>query len=315
MNTKKFKASRKNSRKTYVSVPISFNLKNDLPIEYEKNENDRKRIMDYKNNLIFKQPEELEERLQSLKKNSISLMKAQCLTSHQLIILRSELNLLIKGSRKDPMVKNIEIKEKELNDIKNEVKEKEKLILDLKSYNQFQEIGKFNLNKIVENNWNQGNLYEKILIIFETSKKVGSYFQCKKYVINLLNKKVYKKEFEMILMLNFIEQAFNFLSTKLRRTKKSNILRSIKLKIEKEHKIEKNEKQKQLIAEKRKLLNDKIEKSYNKIFFLPSRKLGFNNSQIKTPKKVLFQNNIKKIPILEDFLFDNSESNHEEEEK
>ena len=140
----------------------------------------------------------------------------------------------------------------------------------------------FNINK--ENNISNENkntlLYRKINDIYEGCKIIGSKLKYAIFILNLVNKKIYTKEKEMILMLEFIEQSVDYLiNTFNSHINKSEaikeFIKEVKMDIEKEHKIEKARLQMMKDLQKIKILKEKVEKRSNKIYFLPSKKIDY----------------------------------------
>lgn len=295
--------------------------------EYEK-------IMNYKNNLIFQTPEEFQERLSSFEKENILLLKYYNELYHQLFHYKKELNLYIIDENYIKS-KNLKIKEKEkeVEDIKGIIKLKMKIISDFKKAeenleNEFKkERGKNKSNKTkkkskekkIENNIDNNEedkmpntnkntlLYRKISNIFEECKTVGSKLKFALYIISLINKKIYSKEKEMTLMLEFIEQTIDYLINNFnyylnKNEEIQNFIKEVKSDIEKEHKIEKARIQMMNDLQRIKLLKEKVERRSNKIYFLPSKKIDLSKFIIKKEKKIVDKDS-NKTPTIEDYLY------------
>ena len=303
--------------------------------EYEK-------IINYKNNLIFQTPEEFQDRLSSFEKENILLLKYNNELYHQLYHYKKELNLYIVDENSIKL-KNLKIKEKEkeVEDIKAIVKEKMKIISDFKKVEENLEIEfkkerdknknksnktkkkskekKMNKNNIIneenikinENKNKNTLLYRKISTIFEECKIVGNKLKFALYIINLVDKKIYSKEKEMIFMLEFIEQTIDFLINSFNFYLNKNeeihkFIKEVKSDIEKEHKIEKARLQMMNDMQKIIILKEKVEKRSNKIYFLPTKKIDLNKFMIKKEKKIAHKD-LNKIPTIEDYLYNEKE--------
>lgn len=300
------------------------NIDNTRKEEYE-------RILMYKTFLIFQTPEEFQERLSSFEKDNIRLIKYYNELYHQIFGYKNELELLKKDENKME-VKNIIIneKEKELNNIKNIVEEKVKLISKFMKRSENTEtkyieekiktkVSK-NISKKIRSKYfiiseenkikdNKDNLlFRKIKVIFEICKIFGSKLAFADYIINLLKKRIYSKEKEMILMLEFIEQTANYLITNFnyylsQSDEVQNVIKNINFEIEKEHKIEKSRMKMISDLQKINLLKEKVEKRRNKIYFLPTKKISMNRFNIKKERKTLDKNVEKGEITIADFLY------------
>ena len=308
------------------------NSDNDNTQTSRKEENDR--ILNYKHFLIFQTPEEFQERLNNFEKENITLLTYYNELYHQLFEYKNELNSLKKyeiiNESRNLIIKE---KEKELKDIKNLIEEKIKLISDFKKKEKHLEIefkrgrNKSNENKIKKNiigeikdanikikedktNLNENKntlLYRKINNIFEICKIIGSKLKFAYNILNLVNKKIYTKEKEMTLMLEFIEQTVDYLINKFNSYMGKNeeiqeLIKKVKLDIEKEHKLEKARLQMMIDLQKITKLKEKVQKRSNKIYFLPTKKIDLSNFKIKTERKIE-DKNLSKIPDIEDYLY------------
>ena len=305
---------------SYISNAINKKKKE----EYEK-------ILNYKNNLIFQTPDEFQDRLSSFEKENITLLTYKDELNHQLFKYKKELVSLIKDENSIVSKSTkIKLKENELYSIKNIVEEKIKIISEFKKTEENLEIEfkkerdkpkniKYkNIKKenIIENNINNNNninenkntmLYRKINNIFEVCKIVGTKLKFSGYILNLVNKKIYRKEKEMILMLEFIEQTVDYLINYINSYNNKNeeineFIKNVKLDIEKEHKIEKARLQMMIDLQKVKSLKEKVEKRSNKIYFLPSKKIDLSKFKIKKEKQII-DKDLNKTPTIEDYLY------------
>ena len=331
----------------YFVENLIFNNNNNKDNSNNINENEVNRkeeyekIMNYKNELIFQTPEDFQDRLSGLQKENLLLLKYNNELNNQVFILKRELDSLNIDKRKIDLGNNqIRAKEKELENIKNITEEKIRLISDFKKNEKILEEeykkerakgiqnkrknkksqSSQNIDKDINeknNNINENKktlLYRKINIIFETSKTVGSKLKFSTYILNLLSKKIYTKEKEMTLMLEFVEQTIDYLINNLNYYMNQNeeiqdYIKNVKSDIEREHKIDKARIQMMLDLQKIKLLKEKVEKRSNKIYFLPSKKIDLSKFKLKKEKKII-DNYLDKIPTIEDYLYNEKESNN-----
>ena len=302
--------------------------------EYDK-------IIYYKNNLIFQTPEEFQDRLTSFEKENLVLLQYNNELSHQLFRYKKELNSYINEENNiESKSYQIKEKEKELINIKNIVKDKIKLISDFKKIEKNLEIEfkkerdkrkaiksrkksmriidnnlDINININKEKNISNENkntlLYRKINNIYEECKIIGSQLKYAVFILNLVNKKIYTKEKEMILMLEFIEQTVDYLintfNSYINKSEEiKEFIKKVKMDIEKEHKIEKARLQMIIDLQKIKMLKEKVEKRSNKIYFLPSKKIDLSKFKIKKEKKIV-DKDLNRIPTIEDYLYNEKE--------
>lgn len=281
-----------------------------------------KRILNYKNNLIFKTPEEFKDRLISLEKGNLTLLQYKDILNNQLFKYKRELDLLIKEKFKfENEFKIVKEMKKEVNDNKYMMKEKIKILNLLKNtkFNkdidkkEKEEESKTHINEKNEQKYKNKNLilYKSIYSIFENCKEIGSQLKFGSRLLNLLKRKINTNEKEMLVMLEFIEQTSDYLimtiKTKLNQNKETKLLfKEINSKIEDEHKLEKAKMQLMNDLKKNNLLEEKVEKRYNKIYFLPLRKL--NITQFRTKKKKKINKEILKEPTIRDYLYNEEKS-------
>ena len=301
----------------------NINIYNNSNYNYSNiNKNEElEKIINYKNNLIFQTVEEFQDRLLIFEKENLVLLTYNNDLNHQLFEYKKELNLLLKEENKSKLMDyKIKEKEKELENIKNIIKEKIKLISNFKKNEEHLE-NEFkkerdkrkikNKNNNIENNNSNENkntlLYRKINIIFVTCKIVGSKLKFASNILILLNKKIYTKEKEMTLMLEFIEQTVDYLITKFNYYLHKNeviqeFIKKVKLDIEKDHKIKKAKIQMMIDLQKIQTLKDKVQKRSNKIYFLPTKKIDL--SKFKIQKEKPFKDiDLNKIPTIQDYLY------------
>ena len=134
-------------------------------------------------------------------------------------------------------------------------------------------------------------------------------------IINLVKRKINTKEKEMLLMLEFIELTSDYLIMSInKKTNHNNEIKSfvknLKSEIDNEHKLEKAKLQLMLDLKKINSLEEKIEKRYNKIYFLTKRRKNLKEYKIK--KQIKIANlKINKNDNIQDFLY-NEESSKEQ---
>ena len=340
----KSKIQRKNS---IFRVDSNIPLKEHKDTNKEKNEKNEKntiehntdnsrkdeleRILLYKNTLIFQTPEEFQERLANFEKDNITLLTYYNDLYRQIYGYTKELDLLKKEEKKMEL-KNLKIKEKEkeLIDIKILIEEKKKLLSKFKKREENSQIEnkkeknktsiiKNALEKIRDTNFNFGEennlkekknnlLFKKISVIFEICKMVGNKLAFVGYILNLLSKRIYTKEKQMLLMLEFIEQTIDYLISYFKynmnkNEETQNFIKNVKSDIEKKHKIEKARLQMMIDMQKINILKEKIEKRSNKIYILPSKKIDMNQFKIYNRRKILNKNKNNRIITIEDFLY------------
>ena len=305
-----------------------FNSNNNGNTDKYLKTKDYKRILDYKNNLIYKTPEELKDRLISLEKGNLILLQYKDISHSQLFKYKKELESLKKESSKfENEIKKIGGWEKELKNIKN-IEDKNKKITSV-----FKKKKLSNLKKILDNNneksgysniknnyindaekykFKNMSLYQNIYNIFEMCQKIGSHLTFSREIIHLVKRKINTKEKEMLLMLEFIELTVDYLIMTINKKKNQNqeiksFVKNIKTNIDKEHKLEKAKMQMLLDIKKINSLEEKVEKSYNKIYFLPKRRMNF--TEFKFPKKdKKINKNINKNHQIQDYLYSDESS-------
>ena len=312
---------------------ISFNFFSSGINERSIKPEERLRILNYKLNLIYKTPEEFKDRLVSLEKGNLLLLQYKDVLNNQLFKYK-KLLMSLKG---DEVIfefenQNIENKESELKNIKQIVEKNEKIVSIFKKK-------KINLlNKYKENNpetnqqskqktyfinessvekykYKNMSLFKSIYIIFERCQMFGCNSSFGEDIINLVKRKINTKEKEMLLMLEFIELTSDYLIMSInKKTNHNNEIKSfvknLKSEIDNEHKLEKAKLQLMLDLKKINSLEEKIEKRYNKIYFLTKRRKNLKECKIK--KQIKIANlKINKNDNIQDFLY-NEESSKEQ---
>ena len=301
---------------TNLEESIEANIK--LKSAYDKlindgiDPNEINRISKYKLFLIYKTPEDLEDRLIEFQNENIQLLRQYELTRKKLIDKRLKYKTIFEN-RANSIYEELDEKIKQ-NEIRlNQVKNKNELLLiqcaiatnRLKAQknvvNIKQKKSKSLKKKIITQESIRRelfvkieNLYELCLNHFEKSNKFLEY------------KDKFKKD--IIYMLTVIELFIVYLKSKLNFNNKSDILKfdlmkRIKNEIEHKHKIEKGEILRSKEKEKFKYLQEIIEEKTNKILFLQKRRIipVYNWDKMKKDRKYSFSE--KKLNF-EDFMFD-----------
>lgn len=304
----------KYSKKTLHQLNINYSKKfNDNEVDNENNyenndENNHiidlngikmyveeyERLKNYKNELIYKTPEQFNEALLNLENNNLKLINYLDHLRSQLFIFKKKLNYETEEKNNLDNYFNGKIKhnKNELNSIKS--------IINMNSkYDNFLEEKEKNKKYII---------YRKVLKIynnFKTNKNSDK-------EANIKNTKITFEE-EIIIMLKFIEIKTNELINKINSeiTDKSDgkipvkdVLMKIKFEIERQHKNEKTLRQKLEEREKYRKLYKTIEARNNKIYFLPKKKLDISKIKSKHTKEMIIKIGKKENINLEGFLYD-----------
>ncbi len=328
MDSSSFKDKRKLIRKPTIRNKEIITIKNIkqkdfLNGNYEKRSikpEEYKRILNYKNNLIYKTPEEFEDRLTGLEKGNLALLQYKDILNGQLFRFKRELELLM-NERNKYEIENQKIGgwENEFEIIKKMADENTKFIRDFKKNNinylrkneekKNEKDGQIQLNN--KGNQKNGLLFNNIYSIFEKCQIFGSKLKYAADVLNQVDRKINTKEKEMLLMLEFIEQTTDYLIMSIKKKSQNNeikqFIKTMKLNIEKEHKLEKAKLQMMIDIKKIISLEEKVNKRYNKIYFLQNRKKSL--AEFKEKNKVKIRNiKINRKLNIQDFLYDEESS-------
>lgn len=293
-----------------------FKVGINLSILRNVSKEEKERVLQYKNNLIFKTASDFLDEFTKYENKNIMLIERYNTVSEELNEIKKEKELLIKE----------EIRENEI--ITNELLNKEKKLQIVKKKYESLQKDKYSMmtsnNKILsERERNKGKknrtpsadgyrglrgklnhtkLYSKILEVFQNVKKndEDKKIQIKK-IIN-------SSEIEMLNMLSKIEFELDILirqnQTYLNGPRAPE-LKEIQIQIEKEHKIKKTLLQREAQLRKIEYLKDKIEERNNKIYFLPLKKVEKNYAfMTKKEKQRKIKNRANSIPGFDDFMYD-----------
>ena len=249
----------------------------ELNLEEEANINEVNKLKKYKNNLIYKSVEEFWDTFNVFEKNIISMMKYYYKLKMKIYYWKKELNKETKSTEQNKInyENSVIKKEKELNQIKNYIKDNDKVI------NKYNKYYKFLFNKEEEDNNKIIVLYGKINILYNTCKSLKINY--KEIKGNKENKKVLNFQSKKILIkLKYITFILDYLLVKFNDYKKRNneLLNKLRNEIEKKHKMQKAAEQRVKDIENIIKLEKKIEERNNKIYFLPYKKIeSYNNKR------------------------------------
>ena len=301
---------------TNLEESIEANIK--LKSAYDKLINDGidpseiNRISKYKLFLIYKTPEDLEDRLIEFQNENIQLLRQYELTRKKLIDKRLKYKTIFEN-RANSIYEELDEKIKQ-NELRlNQVKNKNELLLiqcaiatnrlkaQKKVVNIKQKKSKSLKKKITTQESIRRELFVKIENLYELCL---NHFEKPNKFLEYKDK--FKKD--IIYMLTVIELFIVYLKSKLNFNNKSDILKfdlmkRIKNEIEHKHKIEKGEILRLKEKEKFKYLQEIIEEKTNKILFLQKRRIipVYNWDKMKKDRKYSFSE--KKLNF-EDFMFD-----------
>ena len=297
------------------------NEKNIKPEEY-------KRILNYKNNLIYKTAEEFKDRLISLEKGNLLLLQYKDMLHSQVFKYKKELENIAKNINKfSEENKKIDEWQREINIIKYIADENQKIVSILRKKKANNSKNNINNNldknkKRLKNNFLKNDidkfkyknisLYKSIYIIYEQCLKVENKSFHTEEITNLVDRKINTKEKEMLLMLEFIELTADYLKMSINKKMKQNneiksFIKKIKTDIENKHKIEKAKLQVLLDFQKIKSLEKKVNKRINKLYFLPKRRISLTEFRNKKVEKKI-EKEIYKENKIEDFLYSEESS-------
>ena len=248
----------------------------ELNLEDKANINEVNKLKKYKNNLIYKSVEEFFDTFNFLEKNIISMMKYYYKLKMKIYYWKKELNKETKNTEQNIINYEYSVikKEKEFNQIKNYIKDNDKII------NKYNIYYKYLFNKEEDNN-EIIVLYGKINILYNSCKSLKiNYKETKE---NNENKKVLNFQSNKILIkLKYITFILDYLLVKFNEYKKRNneLLNKLRNEIEKKHKMQKAAEQRVKDIENIIKLEKKIEERNNKIYFLPYKKIeSYNNKR------------------------------------
>ena len=278
------------------------------------------RINQYKLFLIYKTPEDFEDRLHEFENENIQLLE-------QYNSLQKQLNKLkmyyikIKNEKNENniyILNRIKLKEYEL---KEEIKRNELLknqISDMKKGKYFIRKNNNFSNKYKKKKYKQNNndstsfslgkqLYLRVLNLYNLFQK--NYSETNEKTIKFNN---YKEE--IIYMLSYIERKIDMLEDKFSVYNKSDysnyeLMRKIKNDIEKRHKIQKGEMLRSKEKAKFIKFQEEIERKINRIIFIQRRKTNskYDMKKIGKNKEYNSYGENKNEPNFEDFMFDKNE--------
>lgn len=248
------------------------------------------RIRKYKNELIYKTPEQFNEALLNLENNNLKLINYKDNLKENIFFLKKEFNKTLKEKENLENYFNSKItnNESELKEIKSTMNINSK-------YNIYLETKKKNKMSI---------LYSKVFFIYTNCKSIDNDTED-------INENILKitPEEKIINLLRYIEikvdRIINKINSYIKKERNISIkdfLLKIKLLIDKAHKNEKAQIQKLNQKEKYKKLCEKIEARNNKIYIIPKKKLDI--SKIKSKKNKIVEKKIEKKEEknLQDFL-------------
>ncbi len=292
-NSKKFKNNDKKENeltekvstiKTYVFGSIYKNLP----------KKEVERIRKYRYSVKFNTIEDFLNQFKLFENKNINHIYEYNSINEELLQLKKEKNSMIIEWKKEMnyTLNLIEIKENELNDIKN----KNKCLLE-----QLENI----TNETNEKYKNEKRLYLKnklYLSIISLFKKF-SQMNYNYYEEILKNKKALTEE-EILFILQKIESQIDYLNNKFKihKIKNEEQMKILINNIEKKHKMEKTKKQREEEEDKNDKLKEKIEKRKNRVYLYPRRKIekyfSFQNKSIKFK----LDEDIIKEPSFDDYI-------------
>ena len=257
-----------------------------LPKQYKKllrlenNEKIPENISKYKNEIIFSNPEELINKIKSLEDKNIKLMETFRMITKSLCPLKFELE-----KENEINQSNINIREiKELFILKEKEKTKNGILID-KINTLKNQLELYPINSM--NKENSSKLYQKINFIFnninEKEPKIKIPINEEKEIINMLTE---------IEVRYFKEREF----IKYYEANEKEMFKIAKAKVIKHRIKEKVVSNKDILEEKKNLLNKRIIEKSNKLVLLPTIKINWNVYKIKKKVKSLINinNNINK---------------------
>ena len=304
-----------------------------------------KKIKEYKNNLIYT-IEEFTDRISSLEREDLRLIEYYTNLKYKIKDLREQYDKVYEQNNKifGFYYENLRYKENELNRLKinasamenivnifhnlnyyykglNKNNERTSLIKD-EEKQENEEIIPFQPNlpqiTIIKNNNTRGNksktknkkirkelLFDKVAKLYNMCRAIK--FKDTKHYDILREKEKTLKNFGILYSIFCIEYCVNYLvdyarDFELKNKDGKKKMRKILFDIEKAHREEKAEELRNQRISKHIKLEKEIKKKYNKIY-LHNRQI---NIAVKKKKKIIEVKQEKKIPSLDDFLYDNS---------
>ena len=324
------KRQKRNIKKTII-VPnadkedSNFNLSSELVAFLNKKEGKSEflRIKEYKNNLIYKNAEEFNDRLLSIEKEDLRLIEYNDFIKEKIFWLKKELDKVIKEKNKIINIYNynLQINLNELNHLKKRYSAMNGIIQNLelnkkiykekikKRYKSASHFSKNNKIKIA----NKKILYMKIIKIFNLCKLIKFKSQ-KDYEILDEKRKIFKKN-ETVFYFVYIEYVVNYLLREMNEFINNHkdgekAIKKILFDIERSHRMKKAEAMRRQIKEKYVKLEYEINKKNNKIYLLPYRKV---RDVMKTKKeKLKIKDKSEEQPKFEDFIDDEYNNDNDE---
>lgn len=306
--------------KTHSDLDLEANLLkvgNNLSILKNVSKEEKERILQYKNNLIFKTASDFLDEFTKYENKNIMLIERYNTLSEELNEIKKEKEILVNEEIRENEIITNELlnKEKKLQIVKKKYESLQKDKSSMLAHNTLKILSDREKNKGKKNRapsadgyrglrgkLNHTKLYSKILEVFQNIKKND---EDKKIQIKKI---VNSSEIEMLNMLSKIELALDIL---IRQNQaylngpRAPELKEIQIQIEKEHKIKKTLMQREAQLRKIEYLKDKIEERNNKIYFLPLRKIEKNYAfRAKKEKQRKIKNRANSIPIFDDFMYD-----------
>ena len=275
--------------KLYKFKP-SFNSPDDFMDMIKKYEMENNKNLNVYNDLRLelKYLNKEKEQLEKEKQNELNL-------GNEIILSKKDELKMVKERYKVLVKEKINLRaylKNNLKSLNSEKKKRRKTIYD------------FDNNKLYNY---KANLEDKIKTVYLTCQEVDFDKIISPELIP--NRKNTTKEEELIDLLSKIELVLTYLIGKLEIYRKNNIyydeLKKIKSEIEKEHKIEKNKKQREQEMIKLKKLKDQIEERNEKIYFVPKRNVNDFYEYVKKKDNKKNKNKKKiKEPVFEDYMYD-----------
>ena len=278
------------------------------------------RINQYKLFVIYKTPEDFEDRLREFENENMQLLEQYNSLQKQLNKLKMYYNKIKKEKNENNiyLINKIKLKEYEL---KEEIKRNELLKIQVSDMKKGKYITKKNNNfstNFKKNKYKRNNntstsfflgkqLFLRVLNLYNFMQKNDSEINEKTMKFNN-----YKEQ--IIYMLSYIERKIDILEDKFSAYYKSDysnyeLMRKIKNDIEKRHKIQKGEMLRSKEKERFIKFQEEIERKINRIIFIQRRKVNskYDIDKIGKNKECNSDVEYKREPTFEDFMFDKNE--------